>query len=34
MVAVNRRKVVCENHAFQSSQTEEHFFISIKWAAV
>jgi uncharacterized SAM-binding protein YcdF (DUF218 family) len=34
MVAVNRRKVVCENCAFQSRQTEENFFISIKLAAV
>jgi hypothetical protein len=34
MVAVNRRKVFCKNCAFQSMQTEEHFFISIKQAAV
>jgi hypothetical protein len=34
MVAVNKRKVVCENCKFQSRHSEEHFFICIKWAVV
>jgi hypothetical protein len=34
MAAIKKIKVVDENCTFQSTCTEEHFFIYIKWAAV